>query len=124
MVQPAADAYDPALYGHIVKMNIFRGWLTALSFLSVEYILRLFFLSLFVSPPMLHRKLAEARADTIGGHGIGYPNVRARDITIFHESPEALLPGALSSSETSSSVSFEDKVEEGIGLNIDDEQSF
>jgi hypothetical protein len=73
---------------------------------------------------MLFRKSAGARADTIGREGIGYPNVRARDITTFHNSPEALLPGALSSSETSLLALFEDNVEEGIGLNTDDELVF
>jgi hypothetical protein len=124
MVRSAADAYDPILYGHMVKMNVYCCWLAALSFFFVDFFRRLLFLFLLASPPMLLSKSAGARADTIGRDGIVYPNVRARDITMFHKSPEALLPGALSSSETSILALFEDNVEEGIGLNTDDEPLF
>jgi hypothetical protein len=50
--------------------------------------------------------------------------MRARDITILHKSPEALLSGALFSSETSIFASFEDNVEEEFGEDIDDEPMF
>jgi hypothetical protein len=67
--------------------------------------------------------LAGARADTAGRNGAGFLNVIARDIT-FPKSPEALLPGAFSSSEPSILVSIGANVEEGVGENTDDERLF
>jgi hypothetical protein len=52
LVLPAADAYDPALFGHMVNMNIYRGWLAASFFFLVDKLRGFLNLSLFLSPPI------------------------------------------------------------------------
>jgi hypothetical protein len=47
---PAADAYDPALFGHMVKMNAYRRWLAACFFFLVDELRGVFF-TFFLSPP-------------------------------------------------------------------------
>jgi hypothetical protein len=107
-----------------VKMNIYRGWITATFFLYHAWALDpLVPLLFFLSPPMLLLKWAGAPADTSGRTGEEYLNVRAGDIN-FPKSPVAILPGAESSSESLTLVSIKANVGEGIGEKTDDELLF
>jgi hypothetical protein len=74
------------------------------------------------SPPFYTPQTGWAPADTTGQTGVVYPNVRAGDTTYFIKSPEATLPGAESSSETSIFASFEGNVEVGSGLHTDEDE--
>jgi hypothetical protein len=51
MVLPTIDAYDPTLYGRMVKMNTHRGWQIALFFCLVDMFRGFFVFSFFLSPP-------------------------------------------------------------------------
>jgi hypothetical protein len=123
MVLLAANVYQPALDGNLVKMNIYRGFQAAFFFCFVDMLRSFLFSLLFLSPPLLHLKLAGARADTADRNRADYLNMIARDITIS-KSPEAILPGVNFSSESSYLASDEVYVEEEFGINADNEHSF
>jgi hypothetical protein len=123
LIWSAADAYVQKFGGRMVKMNVYCGWPAALFFCFVDEFQSSPLSLLFLSSPLLHLKLAGARADYFGLDSTVFLKRIGRDIT-FPKSPEALLPGAYEPSISSFSVPIEAYVEGESGLNADDEHLF